>query len=162
MNAREQLTILADRPKWFDRMKAMVGKLRTLLCNTLRDLNVFPLRTFGSHVDRNKAKYLGQLTTRLYGLLLIVSFVLLALYTVIRPRIITRTFAQPSLERYRRLLSERSDTLQCPCSSISSTYHQFISVEPVFHPVSKKQLFPADTASRSILYCTDLFKSVCQ
>ncbi|CAF3922686.1 unnamed protein product [Adineta steineri] len=78
---------------------------------------------------------LGQITTRLYIVLLIIGHVILILHTIIQPQILTKIFDQPSLTTYDRLMVDHSDTLQCPCSSISSIYNRYITIEPVFHQV---------------------------
>ena len=108
----------------------------------LINLNIFPLRTFGSSIDRTRAKRLGQLTTRLYIVLLIISFVIATLYTIIQPRTLTKTFDQPSLDRYKQLLIDHNnDSLQCPCSLISSMYKEYVTIEPVFHQVIEENYF---------------------
>jgi hypothetical protein len=123
-------------PKLFDRVKQILRKLASLVYTTLINLNIFPVRTFGSNMDRLKAKQLGQWASRLYVILLIICFAILSLYTVIQPQILTKTFNKPSLSIYNQLILDHNDTLQCPCSSISSTYNQFISIEPMFHQAS--------------------------
>jgi hypothetical protein len=85
-----------------------------------------------------KAKQLGQLASRLYVILLIMCFTVLSLYTIIQPQIMTKTFNKPSLSTYSRLILDHNDTLQCPCSSISSAYNQFISIKPMFHQASSE------------------------
>ena len=104
----------------------------------LVNLNVFSVRTFGSSIDRAQAKHLGQLATRLYIVLLVIGIVILGLYTIIQPQTLTKTFLKPSLNLYNSLIVDHSDTLECPCSSISSTYEGFIQIEPIFHQVSRK------------------------
>jgi hypothetical protein len=105
----------------------------------LLNINLFPVRTFGSNVDRAQAKRLGQLASRLYIVLLIIGIAVLGLYTIIQPQTLTKTFVKPSLTLYNRLMADYNDALECPCSSISSTYEQFIKIEPVFHQVSRKR-----------------------
>ena len=150
--------LFVDRAQISGRIKTICQKLGTLVRTSLVNLNMFPLRTFGSHVSRNKAKHLGQQTTRFYLLLLITGFVILTLYTIIQPRTITKTFHQPSFDTYTRLWSHHEDTLQCSCSSISSMYQQFITIQPVFHQVSTQEKafsFTKDSESglRVIVQC---------
>jgi hypothetical protein len=125
-----------DRPKLFDRIKIIFLNLIVLSYTKLINLNIFPRRIFGPHIDQLTAKYLGQLATRLYILLFVIVFVILSLYTVIQPRIVTKTFVNPSFDEYNRLIVDHNDTLQCPCSTISSIYNKFIEIAPVFHEVS--------------------------
>ncbi|CAF1152019.1 unnamed protein product [Adineta steineri] len=96
---------------------------------------MFSRQTFGINTDRMRRKRLGQITTRLYIVLLIIGHVILILHVIIQPQILTKTFDQPSLTTYNRLMVDHSDTLQCPCSSISSIYDRYVIIEPVFHQV---------------------------
>ena len=125
-------------PRLFDRVKQMFRNLATLLYTKLIDLNVFSVSTFGSNIDRLKAKHLGKLATRLYAILLIVCFIVLGLYNVSQPQIITKTIDKPSLNTYNNLILDHNDTLQCPCSSMSSMYTHFINIQPIFHQVVSK------------------------
>ncbi|CAF0975007.1 unnamed protein product [Adineta steineri] len=92
---------------------------------------------------------LGQITTRLYIVLLIAGHIILILYTIIQPQILTKIFDQPSLTTYNRLMVDHSDTLQCPCSSISSLYGRYITIESVFHQVCSS-LFSSDDWRESV------------
>lgn len=98
---------------------------------------MFPLRIFGSSIDRTRAKRLGQIATRLYIILLIINLVIATLYTIVRPETLTNTFDKPSYDLYNRLLVEHNDSLRCHCSSISSMYKEYVTIEPVFHQVSQ-------------------------
>ena len=97
---------------------------------------MFPLRTFGSNIDRLGAKRLGQLSTRLYIVLLIISLIIPSLYTIVQPQTLTNTFGRPSFDLYNGLLVEHSNSLQCPCSSISSMYKYYVTIESIFHQVA--------------------------
>jgi hypothetical protein len=132
------LFLLIDNPILCNRIKTILRNLLRLLRTGLINLNTFPLRTFGSHVDRARAKYLGQLATRLYIVLLIIGLTILTLYTIIQPRLITKTFIKPSFDVYNRLIHNNNDTLRCPCSLVSSTYDQYVDIEPIFHQVKTK------------------------
>lgn len=104
----------------FDRVKQVLYKLVTFFYTTPINLNIFPLRTFGNNINRMNAIHLGKLTTRLYIVLLLISFAILSQYTVNQPQVMTRAFVKPSLDIFNDLLIDHSDTLQCPWSSISS------------------------------------------
>ncbi|CAF0893736.1 unnamed protein product [Rotaria sordida] len=99
------------------------------------NLNIFPLRYFGSNVDRRIAKYLGKLATRLYIILFIIGLAILTLYTIVRPQIITKTFDKPSFYLYNKLKKEYQDKLKCSCSVIASKYKQFVQIEAIFHQI---------------------------
>ena len=123
------------RVKLFDRLKAVWSKLVTLSRTGLVNLNLFALRDFQNGVNQITAKRLGRLATRLYMTLVITGLVILVIYTAIRPRILVKTLDRPSFDIYKRLIRDHSDTLECSCSSISSTYDRYVKIEPVFHQV---------------------------
>ena len=120
---------------WSERMKQMKQKMTMLASDTFINLNLFPRRVFGNHTDQITAKYHGKLATRLYLVLLISSFTILTLYTISQKQIMTKEFNKPSFETYKQLIQNYGDQLKCSCSSISSTYGQFIKIEPVFHEI---------------------------
>ncbi|CAF3911936.1 unnamed protein product, partial [Adineta steineri] len=132
---RQQQQQQQVRPKLFDRIKGILPKIRTLIYTKLIDLNMFSLWTFGSDTNRMIAKRLGQMATRLYILLLMISFTIVALYTIIQPQLITKTFSNPSFNLYNNLVQKHGTTLQCQCSSISSTYNHYVEITPIFHQV---------------------------
>src|SRR5690349_8946479 len=103
-------------------MRVIISNLFTFVSDKLINLNLFPARTFSSHSDRVIMKRLGQWSTRLYIFLLIFILIILFLYTVIQARVLTKTFPNPSFDLYNDLINNYNDTLQCPCSLISSTY----------------------------------------
>ncbi|CAF1488814.1 unnamed protein product, partial [Adineta ricciae] len=118
-----------------DRIKVLSGQVVRLIFTRLANLNIFPLRSFGSRMDRKDAIYLGKITTRFYIVLLIVSVVILALYTAVRPRIITKVFVKPTFNLYSDLRHDHGDALQCRCSYISWTYDNFVHIKPTFHQI---------------------------
>ncbi|CAF1085874.1 unnamed protein product [Adineta steineri] len=119
----------------FDRIKNILYNMMAFLSVTLINLNIFPKRSFANNINHMKAQHLGRLSTRLYIIFLIIAIAILSLYTIIQPQILTKRFPQPSFKIYNDLLTHHSSTLQCPCSSISSTYNQFITIEPLFHQI---------------------------
>ncbi|CAF1209410.1 unnamed protein product [Adineta ricciae] len=123
-----------------NRLKVLIWKLMTLIRSTIVGLNIFPFRAFGTGIDRATAKRYGQWATRLYFILFITMLVILAFYTVIQPRTVTKKFEQPSLTYYYNHLRESyGDDLKCTCSKIASTYHEFVSIQPVFHSICSSQ-----------------------
>jgi hypothetical protein len=120
-------------------------------------LNLFPLRSFETNNDRLNAKYLGQLATRLYMALLCIGLSILAFYTIIQPSLLTKTFVKPSIDIFKRLMKDHSDTLICPCSSISTPYDRFVQIEPSFHPV-RREMYPSNDSNIFFLFeILDLF-----
>ena len=114
-----------------DRLKSMIKKLFDLIIN----LNIFPPHYFECGIDQTTVKRFGQQATHLYLILLISSFASLIIYTIIRQQIQTNEFDKPSFDRYNELIETYGEHLKCSCSSVASTYDQFVQIEPIFHPI---------------------------
>ncbi|CAF1283104.1 unnamed protein product [Adineta steineri] len=117
------------------RSKGIMKRLISYVYTTLTNLNIFLIRDFGSNIDRRKAKRLGQWATRLYLVSFAVGLVILTLHTIIRPQKFTKDFDGPSLDLYTKLFKRYGTQLKCPCSSIASTYNQFMNIEARFHEI---------------------------
>lgn len=130
------LFLYIDHSKLIDRVRVFLWDALSYMRTTLVNLNVFPRRAFGSNIDPLRAKYLGQLATRLYLVLLIGNLIILTIYTIFEPRLITKTFTKPSYDLYTHLIHNHNDTLQCPCSLASSVYDRYTEIKPIFHQVN--------------------------
>jgi hypothetical protein len=135
-NRREQRTQgHTDRVKLCDRVKKGIRSLFNRLNSILINLNMFTRSAFHVSVDRITFERYGRWSTRLYAILLIASLTVIVLHTAVRPQILTHTYNSPPLSTYQNLLRTHSDTLRCPCSTISTRYDRFIKIQPVFHEV---------------------------
>lgn len=114
----------------------MIQNIIKLSQRTLIELNVFTARDIGSNVDQMTSKRYGQLATRLYFILFLSGLIILVLYTVIQPHVVTKNFSKPSFDFYNHLRSIYGEKLKCSCSIITSTFNQFIKIQSVFHSVS--------------------------
>ena len=119
--------------------------LISLVFTRLVNLNLFTQENFGINTDRLRNQRLGQLSTRLYIVVLIICFVVFILRTIVQPEILTKTFDKPSYIKYVRLVFDHSDNLECLCSSISLTYNRYINIQPMFHPVRKENCTPKES-----------------
>ena len=114
----------------------MMRKVIVVLFTKSAQLNMFPTRAFPNSLQPDAAVRLGRWSTRLYFLLLLITVISIALHILIRPQTLTRTFSKPNFELYSYLIEKYGEnTLRCPCSSISSSYDDFVSIEPIFHQV---------------------------
>ena len=123
--------------KWSDRLKMTIRNLATLLYTELVNLNIFPLRNFGSKTDQITAERLGRWSTRLHFVLLIIGLFILAIFTIVQPQPLTKTFDKPDLNFYNHLIEKYGNELKCSCSLIASTHNKFVTIEPVLHQVRK-------------------------
>ncbi|CAF1233379.1 unnamed protein product [Adineta steineri] len=99
------------------------------------NLNLFTVRDFSSSIDRMAAKRLGQWTTRLYIILLIIGLSIPALYAIIQSQTLTKTYKEPSFKLYEKLQRDHENALECPCSSIATAYNQFVKIDARFHEI---------------------------
>lgn len=74
-------------------------------------------------------------STRLYLLLLIISFVILVVYVAFGVHTVHVTVDNPSLITYETLQIQFSETLKCPCTQIAVKYGSFVQIEPIYHQV---------------------------
>ena len=117
------------------RLKLFKQKMIKSIRDTLLNLNIFPIHTFGANINRAIARTVGVQSTRLFLLLFATSFIVLTLYTITQQQILTKEFKQPSFNAYNKLIKSYGTDLKCSCSSISSTYDEFIDIEPKFHEI---------------------------
>ncbi|CAF1438217.1 unnamed protein product [Adineta steineri] len=88
-----------------------------------------------SSIDRMAAKRLGQWTTRLYIILLIIGLSIPALYAIIQSQTLTKTYVKPSFKLYEKLQRDHENALECPCSSIATAYNEFVKIDARFHEI---------------------------
>ncbi|CAF1134851.1 unnamed protein product [Adineta ricciae] len=131
-NQTEQILIQVT---FTNRLKMKIYHLIKLLRTTLRELNIFSLRDFGSDIDRILAKRYGRWATRLYFILFMIGLTILMFYTVIRPHTMKIIFTKPSFTYYKDLKKLYNNDLTCPCSNIASKYNQFVNIQPIFHSI---------------------------
>ena len=119
-------------PMNFNEIKTMAKRSYSFII----EFNMFPRHD----VDRERAKKLGQWSTRLYLSLFILGVGILTLYTVIQPTISTKVFERPSFDLYNELYRKRKDTLKCSCSTIASKYQSFVRIQANFHEICHENL----------------------
>ncbi|CAF1550521.1 unnamed protein product [Adineta steineri] len=88
-----------------------------------------------------------RITTRVYMLFLanankvftlsvvLVSIVILVVFTLLNTRTITATESSPSLDKYKQLQLEYPNTTKCPCSHSENRYETFVSFYHRLHQV---------------------------
>ena len=124
---------------WFDRLKLMKRNTIRFFYDVCININVFPSRKFGNNIDRRTATNLGKQTTRIYIILLIISFTLLGIYTLTQKQILMETFNKPSFHTYKQLEEKYGDQLTCSCTSIEIIYGEIINIKSIFHPICSSQ-----------------------
>lgn len=93
------------------------------------------LRDFGTHINRTKAKELGQWATRLYIILIIILMTIFYVYNVVQSQTKTKIFDGLTFDIYNEYKRDSGYQLKCSCSSITTMHNQFTQIRPVFHEV---------------------------
>ncbi|CAF0935851.1 unnamed protein product [Adineta steineri] len=77
-----------------------------------------------------------KISTIIFLILFTISIVALFLYSSLSPITKTVVVEQPSLSDYQQLEEKYSNTLLCPCTSVSNQYNKFISsFTPTFNKI---------------------------
>lgn len=76
-----------------------------------------------------------RLATRVFIIAIILIMSVLLIYTAWYETTKTINIHRPTIETYLNLQSKYSQTLHCPCTSISNAYKHFISFQPTFHQI---------------------------
>ena len=76
-----------------------------------------------------------QQTTRLYITLLVLILIILLFYITFNKQSNNYTINRPTQTIYENLYMKYADTLECPCTNISITYENFISIHQRYHQI---------------------------
>ncbi|CAF0990553.1 unnamed protein product [Adineta steineri] len=108
--------------------------MKILLKRRLIELNLFPSRLVNDdHI------YYQRIGTRLYIFILIISLIILTLYSSIIKQTNYETVLNPIESDYTKLHEIYGNNLICHCTSLSISYESFISIEPVYHQICSSE-----------------------
>jgi hypothetical protein len=86
-----------------------------------------------------------RISTRIFIILLSVSFFALLLYVSLENITQTTTVTNPSMDQFNLLHQQYSDSLRCPCNTLSIQYQKFIRFNPQFHAVCASDFVTSET-----------------
>ncbi|CAF4202656.1 unnamed protein product, partial [Adineta steineri] len=98
-------------------------------------LNMFKHHESNKHQERYQ-----RLGTRLYIFILIITLSILSVYILIEKGIHRITILKPTETQYKHFQQIYSNKSICPCSSITMTYSNFITIQPNYHQVCSSDL----------------------
>ena len=84
------------------------------------------------------------MATRIYLVILLVSGVILSMYTFFTEDDQRQTVSNPTEWTYKALLRTHQASLTCPCAQVSIPYDQFTFLEPVYHHICSSSFVSAD------------------
>ena len=94
------------------------------------NLNLFKTKSNNNLVIRHQ-----RLTTRFYLIILLITLIILILYTSLNQISVTNTIQLTSQNQYENLKIKYPNTLNCPCNYISIEYEKFIQINPLYHQI---------------------------
>ncbi|CAF0842602.1 unnamed protein product [Adineta steineri] len=100
-----------------------------------RKLNMFKHHESNEHEERYQ-----RLGTRLYIFILIITLSILSVYILIEEGVHRITILKPTETQYEHFQQIYSNKTICPCSSITMTYANFITIQPSYHQVCSSDL----------------------
>ena len=114
--------------------------LTTLICR-LKTLNFYSsLNTADNEYEiRNE-----RISTRIFLILLILSILIVIIYTAQVSVTHTIDVKEPSFEQFQLLSSLYSGTLHCPCDTIAIPHSTFIDLKPQFHQLCTSDFIEQD------------------
>ncbi|CAF1490320.1 unnamed protein product [Adineta ricciae] len=96
----------------------------------LVNLNLFDTETDDNHTKRNEI-----LSTRIFVVLLILFLLLFILYQLLTYHSTLITVDKPTVQQYKNIEIEFSNSLQCPCTNISIPYKEFANITAKFYEI---------------------------
>lgn len=111
-------------------MRQKIHQLGFFIKNKMINLNLFDRRSADSYVLRRQ-----RITTRLYIITLIITLIILILYTSLDEQSISVIIKAPTLTEYEKLQIKYPNTLNCPCDHVAVNYESFIVLQPSYHNI---------------------------
>ncbi|CAF1065031.1 unnamed protein product [Adineta steineri] len=122
-----------------------IGERLLNLVHRIRQL----ISTFNMFETSFSTVNLGIQTTRLYIFLTLMGAFILFGYSILSVTTVSVTIQQPSLDTFEKLYARYSSTLVCPCTGLSVTYDEIMTVTPQFHQLCSSDFVRDD---RWLLY----------
>ena len=99
---------------------------------------ILKLNLFASKPPSKDLKIIrrNQYTTRIYLIVLMITLIIILIYTSLRSDTIPGSVIFPSSSKYEELYIQYPVTLKCPCTRTAIKYDKFISqIEPQYHQI---------------------------
>ena len=93
-------------------------------------LNLYDSRSVDPIVIRHQI-----LSTRIFIVLLVISILILSIYTSLGQHVRSQTIQLPAYSLYKGLENKYLNSLQCPCEKVSIPYGKFVNISLSFHQV---------------------------
>ena len=104
--------------------------MKTLIITTMVELNIF-----NRNPSSDRMVQYQRIGTRLYILLVLISLAILTIHSSLTTVTRRETILNPTDSRYIQLAQVYPNSLTCPCTSISTQYSHFMTIQPYYHQV---------------------------
>lgn len=115
-----------------------------MLKRFLIELNLFKINSGDDNDDQSQIRY-QRITTRLYIVLLALTFTILTIYLALVRQTYRETIKNPTQADFSHYYSLYNSSLQCACSSISFPYNNFLTIEPHPHQMCSSNIFSSNS-----------------
>ncbi|CAF4251858.1 unnamed protein product [Rotaria sp. Silwood2] len=112
------------------RLHIRIRQIRTLINKAIFELNIFENRSNNEHHLRYQ-----RIATRLYIFFLVISILIITVYSSSAKHIFRETVHNPTESQYIQLQQIYPNSISCPCTSISTSYSTFITIQPYYHQI---------------------------
>ena len=129
-----------------------------VIITRLHQLNLFPSDDPTTDNDQEIRNQI--ISTRLFILLLCLTFGILTVYASQVPVIKTVSIPNPTSEQYLHLYDSFRETLTCPCKTIGIPQHTFLTVKPTFHQVCGSSFVDPHMDSWAFIYKASISNSL--
>lgn len=113
----------------------LIVPLSKKICNFIKCFNLFKSNTQDPQII-----YRQRITTRLFLFLMLFLLSGFSIYWFTTSRTVTVIVHYIDFPKYRSLVKNYSDTLQCPCKHIAQEQSAFIRLKPEFHQICSSRL----------------------
>ena len=93
------------------------------------------MNLFSSGSNQDEIIRRERISTRIYIAVLVVSILIIIIYTTVPVNTVTETVNNPNLMQYEQLMKTYRSALHCSCSQIAVLYQTFVKVDVTYHQI---------------------------
>lgn len=118
------------------------------------------LNLFDSESKDPSIEHVERLSTRIYIVLLSITFIILLTYTTIVEQTSTITVKSPTQKHIEHLFDQYPESIHCPCTNVAIPYDTFTQMDVIYHQVRLSSILAGLSSKYANFYSLDLFKSI--
>ncbi|CAF4198584.1 unnamed protein product, partial [Adineta steineri] len=135
---RASVETVSTRRVIYDRLRVSFQYIK----KSIVEFNIFPVISSSQSLNNLRR---NRRLTRIYFTLLLISLIILVVYTLLTKKTIIATIESPSESEYLELYNQYPLTFQCSYTNLAVKYDKFIKqIEPQRHPICSSEFFSSD------------------